>query len=248
MNKDDIRKGLRNIRTRSATINAVEQEGASMSETIMPLLNDRNEGVRWSAIKILSEIGDSRAIAPLISLLEQNKNVTNATMTLRAITGRDFGDDPDEWRDWAAKDDSIRNSGGLALSDADLISTAVEGLPVMVSGSGEAYTITVTLPDERSQKIWIDLSAKTPDGKPIVQLSTPCGDADKAQYENVLKLNMSIAFGCLALAEMEGKLVFAMTDSYIRKTAHPQDIAESIMSLAKNGDSMEQSLSKADNF
>ncbi len=219
-----------------------------MSEVIIPLLNDRNEGVRWSAIKILSEIGDSRAIAPLISLLEQNKNATTAAMTLRAITGKEFGDDPNEWRDWAAKDDSIRNSGGLDLSDEDLISAAVEGLPVMVSASGEAYTITVTLPDERSQQVWIDLSAKTPDGKPIVQLSTPCGDADKAQYENALKMNMSIPFGCLALAEMGGKLVFAMTDSYIRKTAHPQDIAESIMSLAKNGDSTEKLLSEVDRY
>ena len=248
MNKDDIRKGLRNIRTRSAIITAVEQEGPCMNETIITLLNDRNEGVRWSAIKILSEIGDAQAIAPLISLLEQNKNATTAAMTLRAITGKDFGDDPNEWRDWAAKDDSIRNSGGLDLSDEDLISAAVEGLPVMVSGSGEAYTITVTLPDQRNQQVWINLSAKTPEGKPIVQLSTPCGDADKTQYENVLKMNMSIPFGCLALAEMDGKLVFAMTDSYIRKTAHPQDIAESIMSLAKNGDSMEKSLSQADRY
>jgi len=96
MNKDDIRKGLRNIRTRSVTITAVEQQGACMNEAIIPLLNDRNEGVRWSAIKILSEIGDSRAIAPLISLLEKNKNATTAAMTLRAITGKDFGDDPNE--------------------------------------------------------------------------------------------------------------------------------------------------------
>ncbi len=39
-----------------------------------------------------------------------------------------------------------------------------------------------------------------------------------------------------------------MVDSYMRETVHPQDMAESILSLAKHGDSIEKMLSDEDKF
>lgn len=46
MNSDEIRHGLRSIRTRSSTIDAVAGEGVSMIDLLLPILQDRNEGVR----------------------------------------------------------------------------------------------------------------------------------------------------------------------------------------------------------
>jgi len=249
MSTDQIRRGLRNIKTRSATIDDVVDGGDARIDDVLPLLQDRNEGIRWCAIAILLEIGDARAIGPLIVLLEQGKNVTDAANALRVITGQDLGDAPEEWRSWAMQNPEIRNAaGGDILSDEALIAAATKDLPVTVSGKGQECSVAVSLPEGRSQRVWIHLDRKDPNGRPIVQLSTPCGNADAQQYEAALKLNMSIPYGAIALALLDDTLCFAMVDSYLRGTVHPEDIAESIMSLARHGDSVESSLASEDRF
>jgi hypothetical protein len=249
MNTDQIRRRLRNIDTRAATMDALAEQGAAAIDGLLPLLQDRHEGVRWSAIKILSEIGDDRTIGPLIALLEQSKNVTDAANALRLITGQEFGEEAGDWRRWAVQDPAVRNAaGGHILPDAELIEAATRDLPAVLHGEGQEYSVTVRLPEGRSQTVWVDLSRKDPNGRPIVQLSTPCGDVDRDQYETALKLNMTIPYGAIAIALLDGTHCFAMVDSYLRETVHPEDIAESIMSLARHGDSVEKSLSGGDRF
>ncbi len=249
MNRDQIRRGLRNISTRATTIDAVSTEGESLVDEIIPLLQDRNEGVRWSVIKILSEIGDTRAVGSLIALIDQKKNAVAAADTLQSITGENFGADAIEWRRWAVKNADVRNmAGGGILSDEDLIAAAIRDLPLTSRGAGKEYCFDVSLPDGRSQQVLVDLACEDPNGRPIVQLSTPCGSADQDKYEDALKLNMSITYGAISLALLDDSLCFAMVDSYLRETVHPEDIAESIMSLARNGDSLEKSLSGEDQF
>ena len=43
MNTETIRQGLRNIRTRPATINAACTQGAELTDAVLPLLQDRRE-------------------------------------------------------------------------------------------------------------------------------------------------------------------------------------------------------------
>lgn len=249
MDTERIRQGLRSIKTRAATIDAVAGEGDAVLEAVLPLLQDRHEGVRWSAVRILSEIGDSRAVGALVTLLEQGRNAVDAAHALQAITGQEIGDSADEWKQWIAQSSDVRNATGSGvLSDDELMAAAVKELPVTVHGEGQEYGAIVSLPDGRSQQVWIDFSRTDPAGRAIVQLCTPCGDADPDRYAAALKLNMSIPFGAIALASLNDKLCFSMVDAYLRETVHPADVAESIMSLARQGDSLEQSLSSADQF
>ncbi len=249
MHIEELRRRLRNIHTRSAAINAAINEGEALIDTLLVLLQDRNEGVRWSAIRILSETGDNRAVGPLIALLEQSRNTIDVARALRAITGEEeLGDDAQEWRSWAMQDPQTRNSaGGDLLSDDELLEAAIRDLPVSVQrGEDGVHLLRVSLPEERSQQLWIDFTQVDPEGQAIVQLSTPCGLADAGRYESALKRNMSIPYGAIALGTLDGILHFVMVDSYLRQTAHPADIAESIMSLAAHGDAVERSLSEED--
>lgn len=249
MNIEELRRRLRNIHTRSAAINAAIDAGEALIETLLVLLQDRNEGVRWSAIRILSETGDNRAVGPLIALLEQSRNTIDVARALRAITGQEeFGDDAQEWRSWAMQDPQTRNAaGGDLLSDDELLEAAIRDLPVSVKrGENGVHLLRVSLPEERSQQLWIDFTQADPEGQAIVQMSTPCGLADAGRYESALKRNMSIPYGAIALGTLDGVLHFVMVDSYLRQTAHPADIAESIMSLAAHGDAVERSLSEED--
>ncbi len=246
---EEMRVRLRNIKTRAGMISAVAEQGGAFVDEVLPLLQDRHEGVRWSAVRILSEVGDERAVGPLIALLEQGRNVPDAAHALREITGMDFGDDAGEWRGWLMQDPAIRNRGGGGiLSDAELMEAAVREMNVRLSGESPEFLVQVSLPDDRSQDIWVDFSHRTEDGRALVQLVSPCGDADAAHYEEVLIRNMTIPYGALAIAALDDRRCFVVVNSHLRETVHPQDIAESILSLARHGDTVEQSLSPQDQF
>jgi len=247
MDKRKLREGLRNIRTRSVSIDAAVD--AEAIDSAISLLQDRNEGVRWSAVRILGELGDKRAVLPLIGLLEQQKNESDVNRALCEITGHDGEDTPEAWREWVARTPELSDGDDVwELSDEELMNQSITDLPVALSGDGRSYSLSVSLPENRSQRIWVDFSQRDPDGRPMVQLCTPCGKVDPARYESVLKLNMSIPFGAIAIAELEDELCFAVVDTYLRATAHPADIARSIMSLAHHGDAVEALISDEDRW
>lgn len=207
-------------------------------------MNDRNDGVRWSAIRILSEIADARAIDPLVALLERGRNTTDVANALRVITGEDLGDDANLWRSWQASHGSKAHAGDL--SNSELMEAATRDLPVSLTPEGSHYVARVALADDRSQTIWVDFSAADQDGDPIVQLSTACGPANRDHYEWALELNMTITFGAIGIARLADESCLALVDSYSRATVDPQDIAKSLMTLARQGDAIEKSLCSED--
>jgi len=249
MDTQTIRQGLYNIKTRASTMDALIEKGREISSDIVPLLQDRDEGIRWAAIRILAEIGNEDVILPLIHLMEQSKNVSEVIRSLQTITGQNFGDKTAAWRKWATQ--KKLEKGGLPaelLSDKELMAAAIKDLLVTITGEGQEYVVSVPLPDRRNQNIRIDFSIKDADGHPGVQLTTPCGPAVPEQYEEVLKLNMSIPYGAIGLAMLDDTLFFALVHTHLRATVHPEDIAKSIMCLARHGDALEKTLSPKDNF
>lgn len=230
-------------------MDALIETGSGVCAAVIPLLQDRDEGIRWAAIRILAEVGNEGAIPPLIHLMEQSKNVSEVARALQAITGQNLGDKPIAWRKWATQQNLKNgNTPTDTLSDKDLMDEAIKDLLVTLSGEGQEYVVSVPLPDRRNQNVRVDFSIKDTDGHPVVQLTTPCGPAVAAQYEEVLKLNMSIPYGAIGLAMLEDTLFFALVHTHLRATVHPEDIAKSIMCLAQHGDSLERTLSSADKF
>ncbi len=248
MDTQTIRQGLYNIKTRATTMDALIEKGGEAAAAVVPLLQDRDEGIRWAAIRVLSEIGDEGALPALINLLDQARNVSEVIQALQTITGQDLGDKAIAWREWMLQKQA---AGGLSkglLSDKDLMAAAIKGLPITMSGEGQEYVVSVSLPDRRNQNVRIDFSSKDSDGQAVVQLTTPCGPAVPEQYEAVLKLNMGIPYGAIGLALLDDALCFALVHTHLRATIHPEELAKSIMCLARHGDSLERTLSQADNF
>jgi hypothetical protein len=241
---DQLRTRLRGFRSRGAAIGQAMAGGDEAVDAAVELLNDRNDGVRWSAIRILSEIGDARAIDPLVSLLERARNTTDVANALRVITGKDLGDDAIQWRAWQAGHGSEAHAGDL--SNSELTAAVTLDLPVTLTPEGGHYVAKMALDDGRSQTIWVDFSAADQDGEPILQLSTACGPASSNYYEWALELNMTIPFGAIGIAKLGDENCFALVDSYSRSTVDPQDIAKSLTTLARRGDAIENSLSEED--
>lgn len=249
MDTQAIRQCLYNIKSRAETMDELIGKGGGVCPLIIPLLQDRDEGIRWATIKILAEVGNETAVLPLIHLMEQSKNISEAGRALQAITGQNLGDKPAAWRKWAMqKNAASGNQANGALSDQALIATAIKDLAVTISGEGQEYVVSVPLPNRRNQNIRIDFSCKDTDGHPVVQLTTPCGPAKVEKYEEALKLNLTIAYGAIGLALLDNTLFFALVQTHLRATVHPEDMAKSIMSLARHGDALELALSSKDNY
>lgn len=71
-------------------------------EEIIEALNDKKPAIRKMAAESLVEINDTSAVEPLISSLNDkdilvNKEVANS---LHEITGQDFGENQQDWREW----------------------------------------------------------------------------------------------------------------------------------------------------
>lgn len=245
MDTNTLRRGLYNIRTRAAAMDEVIASGRDSLARVLPLLQDRDEGIRWAATRILAEIGDESAVLPLVTLLEQSRNTADVVQALKSITGQDLGDKPVAWREWAL---GSAGCGTGLLSDHELVAAALQGLPATSEGSGQEFVVSVTLPERRAQHIRIDFTAKDAEGNAVVQLTTPCGKASHEHYEAALKTNMSISYGAIGLALLDDELCFALTATHLRATIHPASLAKSIMSLARHGDAQERILSPSDAF
>ena len=245
-----LRGQLRNFRTRASTINYAVAAGPEAVEPAIELLNDRNEATRWSAIKILSEIGDPCAVPPLIALLERGKSALEVANALRAITGRDFGEDAAAWLKWASNEKTVETSTAqpLELSDDALVETATRDFDARIASKGNRYRVEVSLPEGRKQVVYIDFGAKDSEDAPLVRLYTPCAQADEGKYEWALKNNMNLSYGAIGLARMEGKRWFTMVDTHLRATIHPEELAKSILTLAGKGDVVEKLLSDRDKY
>jgi len=67
-------------------------------------LMKRQENVTTSAARALGEIGDERAIGPLIKALLIENAKKDAAEALKKITKQDFGDNAAKWKAWHDKE------------------------------------------------------------------------------------------------------------------------------------------------
>jgi hypothetical protein len=244
---DELRTNLRSFRTRSAAIDIMVGQKELGLEAAVKLLSDTNEGVRWAAITAMKRMGDKDAVAPLIDFMVCGRNTAAVEDTLCSLTGEDLGQDASAWTAWQAGGAvPTPRIGQNKMTDEEFLNEAVRGLPVEVEKHTAYYAIKVLLERERSQTVWVEFTGKDPDGEPIVQLSTACGKADPEKYEWVLKLNMRIPYGAVGLAKYGEEYCFAMVDAYQRSSVHPEDVAKSLVSLATQGDTVEQAVAGTD--
>ncbi len=236
-----LRQGVRDYRTRSAMIAAAVDEPQTYLEPALKMLDERSDILRWCAIRILADIGDERAVAPLKALRDSGRHAVEIADALRAITGQE----PESAVGGRSQGDhDVSDPSGM--SDAALLREALRGLPATVTGESPHYTVYVSLTDGRSQEVYMDFSRTDPDDQAIVYLWTSCGAVDPEKYASALKLNMIIPYGAIGIAEVEDDTCFAMVNTYLRETANPREIGFSVMTLAREGDSIERALCRQD--
>ena len=247
LNLTTLRSQLADFRARSAAIDRTIDAGEDGINAAIQLLNDRKEAVRWSAIRILSDIGDNRAVEPLIQLLERNKSSTDAANALRNITGQNFGEDGAAWRTWASGQEGIGvSSERKELPDDVLVELATRDLDAEVTQRKGRHVVTVSLPEGRKQTVYVVFTAKDTQGDPIVWLYTPCCEATPEKHEWALKQNLRLRHGAIGIARIGNADCFVMSNTHLRATVDAEDLAKSLLALASRGDVVEKLLSGGD--
>lgn len=241
---DAFLQQLEDYRSRSRAMNHLRRMGAKVVPHLLPLLNHPLEGVRWSAVTLLGEIGDPAAIAQLkrmkddphigyqvlevIDRLEKLHDVkeveTPATVEKEAAT------EPP-----AASERTFEN-------DEELINAAVKNADWSLERNPDGWSVLVHLPHGRKQSIRC-IFQESSKGSPLVIVYTKCGPAKESLYEAALKLNLRLPFGAVAVRESEGQKLFVMVNSFLRETLTPLQLKKSVERLAKEADALEKRLS-----
>jgi hypothetical protein len=72
-------------------------------DALLAQLKGNDSDVSGSCASALGEIGDKSAIDPLIEAMEKPNVRFQARLALKKITGKDLGDEPQDWKKWRQK-------------------------------------------------------------------------------------------------------------------------------------------------
>ena len=107
------------------------------------------------------------------------------------------------------------------------------------------YTLTRTLPNERSQRVFMEPSEHRVDERLLLFYSV-CGPADPNYFEQALKLNSEMLHGSLAIREIDGRQHFVVVNTYPRATVDPEEIHATVLEVAQRADDIEHLLTGLD--
>ena len=235
---------LRNFRTRSAAADELIAMGPGVVPALLEALDgDDVVGARWTIVNCLGELGAAQAVPVIAGLLGQSDYQTVAHEALAKIVGRDLGPVPKEWLRWA-EEEAARTGGALeapgadraeaALTDEDLIAQALEGTPARCQAEEpDRYAVDVPLAGGRPQPVAVVFRATDHEGAQIVIVYSDCGEAGPEHYETVLRRNLRIPYGAVALRDIDGKPCFVMFNTILRHALSPIELRKSIFAIAE---------------
>lgn len=142
---------------------------------------------------------------------------------------------------------ALRSVFGSLRSLDRLLTEALVDEPVEIREVGDTFEVLVTLPDGRTQKVVVELAHPSASME-LVRIYSICGLAVAHEYERALLLNAVIPHGALAVEEINGERYFVAVDTYPRCTCDPQEVRESVLTIAANADHLESQLHGNDRF
>jgi eukaryotic-like serine/threonine-protein kinase len=135
----------------------------------------------------------------------------------------------------------------LGLRDIrSLVVEAVATLDLTVQSEGDRQVVTVPLPGGRQQRVYIEDRAAGPWPEHLVKIYSLCCPVQETYFRRALELNANIAFGALAIEQVDGQAYFVMINHYPRTTCDAEEIRQSVLEISKWADQVEFALTGED--
>lgn len=103
------------------------------------------------------------------------------------------------------------------------------------------FKLTVRLPGNRKQTVFVEPSAHAA-AERLLLITSTCCDAQPAYYEEALRLNAQMPHGSVSVRETDGRKKFVVIDTYPRATVDAEEIRRSAHEVAARADSIEKLL------
>lgn len=244
---------LRDFRTRSAASKELIAMGRAAVRPLLDALKQEGlEGARWAAIHCLGELGAAPAVPAIAPYLGQSDYQSVAHEALVKIAGCDLGPLPGEWIHWAeqqALETGEAAKAGLApegagpSGDARLMELALaEGCATYHEREPNRYAVSLPLAGGATQEVLVIFGAADHEGSPIVIICSDCGDAHHEHYETVLRPNLRMPYGAIALRDVGGKPYFVVFNTILRQALTPIELRKSIFTVGEGAHRVEREL------
>lgn len=142
----------------------------------------------------------------------------------------------------------FREIFGSLRSLESLAREAIAGTDVQLDGGGERLVATIPLDNGRFQRVHLEIVADNVGGtaSQVITLYSVCAPIDTRHFRRALELNARIPHGSIAIQNVRGEPHFVMSNSYPRNTCDPEEIRQSLFTIAKYADEWEQRLTGRD--
>ncbi len=129
-----------------------------------------------------------------------------------------------------------------------MISEVLDGLQFEWEGEMGHFSVEVTLPEGRSQRVFIDVSSSRPRLGKLVRIYSICAPLNEGYFRRALELNADMPHGAIAIQDLDGKPHYVMIDTYPQATCDPEEIRRGVLALARWSDDVERVLTEGDEY
>lgn len=166
---------------------------------------------------------------------------------IAAVVGRCLAKDPQQrFADASELHAELRAVYGAQRSLESLVQEALAGLDIEWHGDADRFIARVSLPNERSQTVWVQASPGVALAQQVVKIYSICCPAVESYYRRALELNALIPHGSIAIELIDGQPHFVMGNTYPRATCDPEEIRDSLLTIARYADEVEHCLTAGD--
>ena len=213
-------------------------------EGLIECLGSPNESVVWAAIQSLGELRAPEALPRLVDLLERDILTTYTVEALQEISGEEFAADPRKWREWLGRGPATTAAPEKPADLAELIHGAGDLLGAAPQGLGRSFTFRLSQPDGRSQLVRVQ--ATRTGEEELVVVYSECGPAQPKHFEAVLRKNAQLPVGAFGIRDVEGAAAFVLVETLSAERLSARRLARTIERIAARADTVEKSLTPAD--
>lgn len=227
MTVDEAVAALADFRRRPAAIRNLQAHGTTALPRLRTLMDAPNTAVAWCAIRLVGDLGDKDSI-PKLRELAQNPEYASACADALEKLGT-----PLETSESAISAGRPGKTTQSTYTDDELLKLAIANRSgVEYRKIDDGYRVSV-----RTSNGPQDVIVKFPadfDGDSAVTVYADLGiPIDAAFYERVLRLNTRLPEGAVGIDRIDGQDRFVMTDTHLRATFDPPELAKSIFGVAR---------------
>jgi hypothetical protein len=244
---------LNDFRKRSAARLALRGAGAAAVGPLLTVLQNRSapENVRWVALTLLGECRCDEAVPVLIQIARDELGLRGeAIRALRAITGKDLGDAPDEWA--AALSETAGEPAAPAPAGTAALAMVREALGDVATeltweDSGYVY-LRIPLREGRKQQMIVMFDDAVAGGTvPGATVYTECGPATPQAIDIIPRRNMTLSYGRFEVEpDGGGKQKVVMRERIPADRLYKELLRAIVLGMAREADTLEFELTQGD--